>query len=68
MAPHAKFSIDNDVGKNVCTIRFEPPVSGTFVLLKMWNPHHDPSKNIDIQSVVVKGFAGPRFFPSVQQC
>lgn len=64
MAPLAHFSIQMD--KNKCTIRFDPPVSGRYILLKMWNPtHHDPSKNIDIQAVIAHGFAGPRYFPSV---
>jgi len=47
-------------------VRFDPPVSGRFILLKMWSPHQTPGGNIDIQSVVVKGFAGTRYFPSVQ--
>ena len=64
MAPHAKFYIER--GKNKCTIRFDPPVSGRFILLKMWNSHHDQSENIDIQGVVAKGFAGPRYFPAVE--
>ncbi|KAK0711473.1 hypothetical protein B0H67DRAFT_646841 [Lasiosphaeris hirsuta] len=63
MAPLARFHIEKD--KNKCTISFDPPVSGRFILLKMWSPHHDPSKNIDIQAVIAKGFAGPRYFPSV---
>jgi len=63
MAPHARFYIER--GKTKCTVRFDPPVSGRFILLKMWSPHHSPSGNIDIQSVVAKGFAGPRFFPAV---
>ena len=63
MAPHARFFIERD--KSKCTVRFDPPVSGRFVLLKMWSPHHSPSGNIDIQSVVAKGFAGPRYFPAV---
>lgn len=62
MAPRAKFFIEQ--GKNKCTIRFDPPVSGRFVLLKTWSPRHRPCGNIDIQSVTVKGFAGPRFFPA----
>lgn len=64
MTPHAKFFIERD--KSKCTVRFEPPVSGRFILLKMWSPTHTPGGNIDIQSVVVKGFAGPRLFPSRQ--
>jgi hypothetical protein len=63
MAPHARFFIERD--KSKCTVKFDPPVSGRFILLKMWSPHHSPSGNIDIQSVVAKGFAGPRFFPAV---
>jgi len=62
MAPLARFFIEED--KNKCSIKFDPPVSARFILLKMWSPHHDPSKNIDIQAVVAKGFAGPRYFPS----
>lgn len=64
MAPLARFFIERD--KNKCTVRFDPPVSGRFLLLKMWSPHQDPQKNIDIQAVVVKGFAGPRYCPAVE--
>lgn len=63
MAPHARFFIDKD--KSKCTIRFDPPVSGRFILLKMWNPQLDHACNIDIQGVMAKGFAGPRYFPAV---
>jgi len=63
MVPHARFFIERD--KSKCTVRFDPPVSGRFILLKMWSPHHSATSNIDIQSVVAKGFAGPRFFPAV---
>ena len=63
MAPLARFHIERD--RNKCTVRFDPPVSGRFILLKMWSPHQDPQKNIDIQAVVAKGFAGPRFCPAV---
>lgn len=63
LAPHARFFIERD--KSKCTVRFEPPVSGRFVLLKMWSPRPTEKGNIDIQSVVLKGFAGPRFFPAV---
>lgn len=64
MAPHAKFFIEKD--KNKCTIRFDPPVSGRFILLKMWSPHRESGSNIDIQAVVARGFAGPRYLPSVK--
>ncbi|KAH8815583.1 hypothetical protein F5884DRAFT_664804 [Xylogone sp. PMI_703] len=63
MAPHARFFIERD--KSKCTVRFDPPVSGRFVLLKMWSPRPTEKGNIDIQSVVLKGFAGPRFFPAI---
>lgn len=63
MQPHARFFIERD--KSKCTVTFDPPVSGRFILLKMWSPHQGSSSNIDIQSVVARGFAGPRFFPAV---
>lgn len=61
MAPHARFFIERD--KNRCRVVFEPEVSGRFVLLKMWSPKLRGEGNIDIQSVVVKGWCGPRWFP-----
>jgi hypothetical protein len=64
MVPLTRFHIEKS--KNKCAIHFDPPVSGRFILLKMWSPNHDPSKNIDIQAVIAKGFAGPRFFPSTE--
>jgi hypothetical protein len=63
MVPHARFFIERD--KTKCTVKFDPPVSGRFILLKMWSPHHSASSNIDIQSVVANGFAGPRYFPAI---
>lgn len=63
MAPHARFYIERD--KSKCTVRFDPPVSGRFILLKMWSPNQDAKGNIDIESVVAKGYAGPRLFPGV---
>lgn len=63
LTPHARFFIEKK--KSKCTIRFDPPVSGRFILLKMWSTQHDPGSNIDIQSVIARGFAGPRYFPSV---
>lgn len=64
LQPLAKFSIDKD--KNKCTIKFDPPASARFLLLKIWNPTRDPMANIDIKAIVVKGYAGPRYFPSVE--
>ncbi|KAI1107226.1 hypothetical protein F4804DRAFT_298027 [Jackrogersella minutella] len=64
MVPHARFFIERH--KSKCTIKFDPPVSGRFILLKMWSPHRNPGANIDIQAVVAKGFAGPRYFPAIE--
>ncbi|KAI0399935.1 hypothetical protein F4802DRAFT_587279 [Xylaria palmicola] len=64
MTPTARFYIESH--KSKCTLRFDPPISGRFILLKMWNPRRRAHSNIDIQAVVAKGFAGPRFFPSVE--
>jgi hypothetical protein len=64
LVPHARFFIEKR--KSKCTIRFDPPVSGRFILLKMWSSHHEQGGNIDIQSVIARGFAGPRYFPSVE--
>ncbi|KAK3379814.1 hypothetical protein B0T24DRAFT_613079 [Lasiosphaeria ovina] len=64
LAPLAHFNIRLD--ENRCTINFDPPVSGRFILLKMWSTHEDPRQNIDIQTVIANGFAGPRSFPSVE--
>ena len=64
MVPCARFNIEK--GTTKCIIRFDPPVSGRYLLLKMWNPHLEPTGNIDIQGVVAKGFAGPRYVPAVE--
>ncbi|KAG5978335.1 hypothetical protein E4U55_006235 [Claviceps digitariae] len=63
LVPHAKFCIERKNSK--CTIRFNPPVSGRFILLKMWSTRHDAASNIDVQTVMAKGYSGPRYFPSV---
>lgn len=39
-----------------------PSSSGRFILIKLWSPRSDG--NIDIQSIIAHGYAGPRFFPS----
>lgn len=36
--------------------------SGRFILIKLWSPRN--ADNIDIQSIIAHGYAGPRFFPS----
>ncbi|OJD14891.1 hypothetical protein AJ78_04807 [Emergomyces pasteurianus Ep9510] len=62
MKPHARFFIEKE--KSMVSIKFDPPVSGRFILIKLWSPFS--GGNIDIQSVVAHGFAGPRFFPSIE--
>ena len=49
-------------GKHKVAIRFDPPVSGRFILLKVWAGQ----SNVDVQSVIAKGFGGGRFFPAVE--
>ncbi|KAF2738553.1 hypothetical protein EJ04DRAFT_573715 [Polyplosphaeria fusca] len=61
IAPHARFFIAKH--KNKITIRFSPTISGKYVLLKLWSPTH--GGNIDIESVQIYGYSGPRFFPAV---
>lgn len=56
----AKFHIRRD--KYKVAIKFDPPVSGRFVLLKLWSNR----SNVDVQSVIAKGFGGSRFFPAVE--
>ncbi|KXS99309.1 hypothetical protein AC578_6736 [Pseudocercospora eumusae] len=56
----AKFHIRS--GKYKVAIKFDPPVSGRFVLLKLWANR----SNVDVQSVIAKGFGGSRFFPAVE--
>ncbi|ESZ98002.1 hypothetical protein SBOR_1615 [Sclerotinia borealis F-4128] len=63
MVPHAKFFIERD--KSKCTIKFSTPISGKYILLKLWSPDGRSDGNIDIQSVATKGFAGPRLFPKI---
>ncbi|KAJ5466696.1 hypothetical protein N7539_009425 [Penicillium diatomitis] len=60
MKPHARFFIERE--KSMVSIRFDPPLSGRYILIKLWSPRSDG--NIDIQSIIAHGFAGPRFFPS----
>lgn len=62
LAPHARFFIRRH--RSCVTLRFDPPVAGKFILIKLWAPSQD--SNIDIQSIVAHGFAGPRFFPSLE--
>ena len=49
-------------GKYKVAIKFDPPVSGRFILLKLWSNRG----NVDVQSVIAKGFGGSRFFPALE--
>lgn len=62
LSPHARFFIEKK--KSKCTIRFDPPVTGRYILLKMWSTQNG-NGNIDIQSVMAHGYAGPRYFPAM---
>ncbi|KAJ5320580.1 hypothetical protein N7508_000863 [Penicillium antarcticum] len=61
LKPHARFFIERQ--KSMVTIKFDPPPSGRFILIKLWSPR--PDGNIDIESIITHGYAGPRFFPSI---
>jgi hypothetical protein len=56
----ARFSIKRR--KSRVTVKFDPPVSARYMLLKLWAG----KSNVDVQSVIVKGYAGPRFFPAME--
>jgi hypothetical protein len=60
LKPHARFFIER--AKSMVSIKFDPPASGRYILIKLWNPRNDG--NIDIRSIITYGFAGPRFFPA----
>jgi len=58
----ARFAIQK--GKYKVAIKFDPPVSGRYVLVKLWAGER--RSNVDVQSIVAKGFGGQRFFPAVE--
>ncbi|RDW78800.1 uncharacterized protein DSM5745_05652 [Aspergillus mulundensis] len=60
LKPLAQFFIKRP--KSSVSLKFDPPPSGRYILIKLWSPYH--AGNIDIQSVIAHGFAGPRFFPA----
>jgi len=62
VAPHARFFISRS--KSSTAIKFDPPVSGRYILVKLWA--QCPNANIDIQAILAHGYGGPRFFPSVE--
>jgi len=64
LQPHAIFFMGEHRSK--ITIKFDPPVSGRFLLLKLFSPQLHDGENIDIQYIAVQGYAGPRFFPAIE--
>ncbi|KAK3717294.1 hypothetical protein LTR37_006003 [Vermiconidia calcicola] len=54
----ARFNIRR--GKHKVALKFEPPVSGRFIMLKVWAG----KSNVDVQSVIAMGYGGCRFFPA----
>ncbi|KAL3446239.1 hypothetical protein BJX65DRAFT_132955 [Aspergillus insuetus] len=60
MKPLAQFFIKRP--KSSVSLKFDPPPSGRYILIKLWSPYN--AGNIDIQSVIAHGYAGPRFFPA----
>ena len=51
-------------GKHKVTMNFNPPLSGRFLLLKLWSAAG--KSNVDVQSVIAMGYGGGRFFPAVE--
>lgn len=66
LAPAARFSMREKHGRrgSSTTIKFDPPISSKFILVKMWNPK--ASGNIDIQNISAYGYSGHRWFPSIE--
>ncbi|KIW71333.1 hypothetical protein PV04_03514 [Phialophora macrospora] len=60
--PHARFFISRS--KSSTAIKFDPPVSGRYILVKLWA--QCPNANIDIQAILAHGYGGPRFFPALE--
>jgi len=59
----ASFSIQRN--KHAVAVKFDPSISGRYVLVKLWAA---PDKgNVDVQSVIVKGYGGQRFFPAIER-
>ncbi|KAH9822753.1 hypothetical protein Tdes44962_MAKER04722, partial [Teratosphaeria destructans] len=47
--------------KHKVAIKFDPGLSGRFILLKLWT---NGRSNVDVQSVIAKGYGGLRYFPA----
>lgn len=56
----ARFQIEE--GKHKVAIRFVPPVSGRFILLKLWAGRN--KVNVDVQTIIAQGYGTLRFFPA----
>ncbi|PSK55773.1 hypothetical protein B9Z65_4651 [Elsinoe australis] len=56
-----RFSMQH--GKDRVAIEFVPPISGTCILLQLQSASF--AGNVDIQTVIACGYAGPRFLPAV---
>ncbi|CAG8035540.1 unnamed protein product [Penicillium salamii] len=63
LKPLARFFMERE--RNMVTIKFDPPPSGRYILIKLWSPYPEGEGNIDIESIIAHGYAGPRFFPSI---
>jgi hypothetical protein len=48
--------------KHRVAIKFDPAVSGRFIMIKFWSGR----SNVDMQTVIAKGYGGCRFFPAVE--
>jgi hypothetical protein len=63
MVPLALFQVNR--GANKCSIKFDPPVCARYLLIKMWSTQVW-REGLAVQSIMVKGYAGPRFVPKVE--
>ncbi|KAL9093283.1 MAG: hypothetical protein Q9165_004024 [Trypethelium subeluteriae] len=62
IVPNARFRMKDS--RHQITIKFDPPLSGKYILIKLWSP--TVNGNIDIQSITTYGYSGPRFIPAFE--
>ncbi|KAL9063834.1 MAG: hypothetical protein Q9157_008070 [Trypethelium eluteriae] len=62
IVPNARFRMKDR--SHQVTIKFDPPLSGKYILIKLWSP--TVNGNIDIQSITTYGYSGPRFIPAFE--
>lgn len=55
-----RFSIGSN--KSRVALHFDPPISGRFIMLKLWSGE----SNVDVQTVLAEGWGGGRFFPAIE--